>query len=683
MALRPTLDARFAGVASLSAASTSFTVTIGSQSNRILVVGVTTAGASAPVASSVQLDPTGANLALTRWGRVRSTASGFGWVDLWYLVAPPTGTWTLTVNTPSGTEHAHGGEAWYNVDQTTPWNPAGPHTISGTASSNPSLSITTAMGEMLVGAVIDDNDSASGTLADASGQTRFFYKDAGSGNHQGAGADKVPSGTTGTLGWSGFNSTLDRYAAIGGSLRGVSVGYQRLQRNGGGLILRNAGGGILTDASDPAPSGPTADSSLTIPVSPNAAASAAIAAASSQALALAAAATAAVAIAAASAKTIPMTAAATATAVESAQSTSAIAFGTAAAGTVATHAASSLALNVGVSNQATVTVQAASSAQVPLSSQSAGAVALTGATTAVVPMASSASGTALVTANATGVIPLTGSISGGAPAVAADSGLSVAIGHASTVAVLTSAVNARTVAIASAASGVVLLQAASGEAIAIAAAASGTVRLGGASTLVVPLGGASSAFHTRVADSFLQLAVAGVAAGFTVPPPVIPSPIRATIADLTTAARVDSLVTDATAASVATAAIATAVHTYATSLDTEGMLMNVSVIRFSQYETGPLTIKITDADGNPVDLSTLAAAKINVVAPGGAVIVDHAAASGLTADGAFVWTRQAQEVAQAGSYVLQLEGLLGGNRVEMPTGGMPVNIVAAIAAPAP
>lgn len=392
MPARPTLDARYAGVAVLSAASATFSVTIASHPNRVFYALVTTAGTSAPAATAVALDPTGANLALTRIAHVRSTASGFGWADIWQLIAPPVGTWNVTVTAPAGTEHAHGGECWYNVDQTTPVNPAGPHTGSNTAASAATIAITSAIGEMLMGVILDDNNAASGTLADGTGQTRIFFQDAGSGNHQGAGSDKVPTGTSESLTWTGFNSTSDRWAIAAVSLRGASVGLERIARNGGGLVLRNAGGGILTNASDPPASGPTLDSTAAVPVTGSISATVAIAASSSKAVPIGGSIAAAVSNALDSSKPVPI--------------------GGSVAGAVAVVFVSSAAVPLSGSIAAAVTVSLVSTKAVPIAGSIAGAVAVLLSSTKAVPIAGAVAGTVLVTLNSSKPVPFGGTIAG-------------------------------------------------------------------------------------------------------------------------------------------------------------------------------------------------------------------------------------------------------------------------------
>jgi hypothetical protein len=267
--LAPQLDAVGAGGAALSASSISWTQVVNNNTNRALFVFVTTGGASKQAATSVQLDPAGANLALTKLGSVASGVSGagFGHVDVWLLLAPPVGTWSVQANGPSGAEWACGSSSWFNINQATPYDLL--TTAQGAVGAGLSASLVltgAANGDTIIGAAVDDNNAATGTLADASGQTRIFYQNAGSGAHQGAASYMVVAASDVTFTWSGFASSSDNYGCIGLRLIGVTVnvGYQRwgLEDDTGAWALEDGTGYWLTEVSDPSPSGAALAASL-------------------------------------------------------------------------------------------------------------------------------------------------------------------------------------------------------------------------------------------------------------------------------------------------------------------------------------------------------------------------------------------------------------------------------------
>lgn len=138
--------------------------------------------------------------------------------------------------------------------------------------------------------------------------------------------------------------------------------------------------------------------------------------------------------------------------------------------------------------------------------------------------------------------------------------------------------------------------------------------------------------------------------------------------------------TIATAQSVKSIAVATSVKSLAFPVDPDGVVMDVDVLEFTQFETGPVTIRITGEDGIPEDLSTVQSAKFNVRGKYGALLVDHVDVTGRTSNGQFVWTRQASHTAAAGRFTGQLEIVrANGSRGELPTDGLPIVIKPAVA----
>lgn len=101
---------------------------------------------------------------------------------------------------------------------------------------------------------------------------------------------------------------------------------------------------------------------------------------------------------------------------------------------------------------------------------------------------------------------------------------------------------------------------------------------------------------------------------------------------------------------------------------------------FSRTETGPVTLKLTGADGTPEDLSTAASATLTVATLSGTKIVNAVALTSLTSAGTGVWTRQSSETATAGDYwaqvkVVRADSSIGQYPNSQPQPGFPVTIL--------
>ena len=91
--------------------SYTFSHTVGTNANRLLVVGVSIFATG----SVTSIDYGGA--ALTK---IRSDDGGVYRAELWRLIAPASGTATITVNLSASLTSIAGATSWWNVDQTTP-----------------------------------------------------------------------------------------------------------------------------------------------------------------------------------------------------------------------------------------------------------------------------------------------------------------------------------------------------------------------------------------------------------------------------------------------------------------------------------------------------------------------------------------------------------------------------------
>ena len=119
----------------------SLSVTVAAGNDRILVVTISTnvAAASAFFGS----------FPLTKLG-AKSGSGGFGRAEIWYLVNPPVTTDTLAVYFDANGTHAVGASTYTGVDQRNPWGPVA--TATGTSTA-PSVTATTATGQLVVDAL--------------------------------------------------------------------------------------------------------------------------------------------------------------------------------------------------------------------------------------------------------------------------------------------------------------------------------------------------------------------------------------------------------------------------------------------------------------------------------------------------------------------------------------------------
>jgi hypothetical protein len=102
--------------------------------NRILLVDSNQSGNTATShTTAVQWDTTGTPVSLTKKG-TRDSSSGFSRADLWYLLAPATGTKQITITNVNSPALQAGAASYTGVDQTTPFNAASPQTATGDAS---------------------------------------------------------------------------------------------------------------------------------------------------------------------------------------------------------------------------------------------------------------------------------------------------------------------------------------------------------------------------------------------------------------------------------------------------------------------------------------------------------------------------------------------------------------------
>ena len=189
--------------------------------DRILVVGVSCTGAAAGAVTGVTFGAA----ALTQFATILApSTNGSGNIEirtyLFYLLAPATGTDTITVScTYTGSGRAQcGSVSFTGVHQTTPWNSAGPHTQS-TFNAQPSVTVTSAADEWGI-ACFSSVTTPDPTPVAAGGETIISEQWTGSPIFvQHTFADEDSSGASTTLSFTGI--TLDptwHVTGVGGSL---------------------------------------------------------------------------------------------------------------------------------------------------------------------------------------------------------------------------------------------------------------------------------------------------------------------------------------------------------------------------------------------------------------------------------------------------------------------------------
>jgi hypothetical protein len=123
--------------------------TVGFESNRLLLVGVSTQYATV---GSVTFN----GVPLTLVGRRQGgSASNDGYAEIWALTSPATGTGTIVVNIPQGDAIVAGAVSYYGVDQTTP---LGAFTGANGQSTAPGVTVASSPGELVFGTLMWNHD---------------------------------------------------------------------------------------------------------------------------------------------------------------------------------------------------------------------------------------------------------------------------------------------------------------------------------------------------------------------------------------------------------------------------------------------------------------------------------------------------------------------------------------------
>ena len=205
--------------ASSNGSTVSMTFTVGTQKDRLLVVSTDWA------TSSVTYN----GRPLTSLASIAS-AQHFGngtYMEMWYLVNPPSGTFALTA-TAGGGGTAMGAASYYNVNQTTPFASSATATNSGDGPT--SLTLTTSnTSQIVVDGMSIDRDASSQSCTPTTTQTvrwaevqQFF--------HVGCGGDSAANGGVMNLGWA---VTAADWVDVGAVVNPAVAGSTPLQQIGG------------------------------------------------------------------------------------------------------------------------------------------------------------------------------------------------------------------------------------------------------------------------------------------------------------------------------------------------------------------------------------------------------------------------------------------------------------------
>lgn len=175
-----------------------FSHTVGSGSNRILIVGVSIDRTSTV---SVINTVTYGGTALTNIGNTTSTSSVMR-ISLWRLVSPAVGTANVVVTPVGGnsTDFVAGATSYRGVDQTTP---LGTFAEATGGSGTPTVNVSSATNELVVDAVAVDGALLGNSISEGAGQTeRYNVNTAGllGGGMIGAGSTE-PGAATVTMSW--------------------------------------------------------------------------------------------------------------------------------------------------------------------------------------------------------------------------------------------------------------------------------------------------------------------------------------------------------------------------------------------------------------------------------------------------------------------------------------------------
>src|SRR5579862_1048186 len=176
---------------STNASSLTFSKTVGSGSNRLLLVGISTKG---------NQNATGVTYGGVAMSRVLMLQNA-DWVEVWRLVAPATGTANVVITLTGGANFSAGAISFTGVDQGAP---LGGVNITSGSSTAPSVTVNSRAGDMVFDVMITQDAGATAPAAGASQTSQWsqLKGDWGAAStHSGSLANLTNSWTTANQKW--------------------------------------------------------------------------------------------------------------------------------------------------------------------------------------------------------------------------------------------------------------------------------------------------------------------------------------------------------------------------------------------------------------------------------------------------------------------------------------------------
>lgn len=239
-------DATFDAVGPSSAGATSHNSTslswnhTCSGSNRLLVVGVSLSDGSDPGKTITGVTYSG--VALTSTAAIHSGGGTAGYVQMWYLVAPGTGTNPVVVTLSAfgaSTDLLGGSVSFDGVDQSTPVQNFNSATGSGTSAS---LVITSATGDMVVD--VEANGSNIPVSTKIVRWSEHVTNGAGAGN---AGQSSAAGAASVTM---GYTTTSDSWGMAGFDIKAAGAVITISGTNSLGVAVDQNGYTVLNAVKD-------------------------------------------------------------------------------------------------------------------------------------------------------------------------------------------------------------------------------------------------------------------------------------------------------------------------------------------------------------------------------------------------------------------------------------------------
>jgi len=194
-----TIDLRQSGTNSAGATSIGWSHTVGAGAN-FLNVGCTTGSATIKSISTVVFGAASLSNTVNAVAATKNDTAPNTNANIWYLKAPTPSTNTITVTPNASCELTGGSESWNGVDQSSTFNAASPQFGFVSSGSNPSLVVTSAVGEQVIDCVSYNEGGAIGTITEGAGQTKAYALDNGAGTSAGSMSDEAGAASV-TMSW--------------------------------------------------------------------------------------------------------------------------------------------------------------------------------------------------------------------------------------------------------------------------------------------------------------------------------------------------------------------------------------------------------------------------------------------------------------------------------------------------